>query len=93
MSVLIGNPANMNPVNMNPAYLKSESPTTAISSPLPSATECVDAWILIGGDRPDHETWQQLVLTLDWVYLQLLAMGTPENDIYYLVADIGEELS
>ena len=57
-------------------------------SPLASATECVDAWILIGGDRSDHAGWPQIAITLDWVYNILLEMGTPENDIHYLEPEI-----
>ncbi|TFH26983.1 MAG: hypothetical protein E4G98_06565 [Promethearchaeota archaeon] len=90
MSALIGDPANMNPAYKKPAYQNAESLSTSISSPLPSATECVDAWILIGGDRADHEAWPQILTTLNWVYLQLLAMGTPQDDIKYLVAEVAE---
>lgn len=53
--------------------------------------DCVDAWIIICGDRPDHELSSQIWLTSQWVYHMVQACGCPEEDIYYLVAeyDIG----
>ncbi|MFX0093031.1 MAG: C13 family peptidase [Candidatus Hodarchaeota archaeon] len=50
--------------------------------------ECADAWIIIGGDRSDHEAWDLVLLTTEWVYDVILACGYTDDDIYYLVPEI-----
>lgn len=47
--------------------------------------ECVDAWIIIGGDKSNHHGWDLVLLTLEWVYDQALACGNTDNEILMLV--------
>jgi len=47
--------------------------------------ECVDAWIIIGGDKSDHHAWDLVLLTLEWVYDQALACGNTDDEILMLV--------
>ncbi len=47
--------------------------------------ECIDAWIIIGGDRSDHEAWELVLLTCEWVYDQALACGNTADEILMLV--------
>ena len=55
-------------------------------NPSSSEIDCVDAWIIILGDRPDHDIAEELWLTSQWVYHMVHAIGTDYDDIYYLVA-------
>ncbi len=50
--------------------------------------ECVDAWIIIGGDKSNHHAWDLVLLTLEWVYDQALALGNNDNEILMLVPDV-----
>ncbi len=52
-----------------------------------SAYECVDAWIIVAGDRDDHDKWDLILLTTEWVYDRALDCGIHESNIYYLVPD------
>ena len=54
-----------------------------------SDTECVDAWIIIGGDKPDHEYSDLILLTTEWVYDRIKDCGLSDDDIYYLVPEYG----
>jgi hypothetical protein len=47
--------------------------------------ECVDAWIIIGGDKASHAEWDLVLLTLEWVYDQALACGNTDDEILMLV--------
>lgn len=47
--------------------------------------ECIDAWIIVGGDKSDHHAWDLVLLTLEWVYDQALACGNTEDEILMLV--------
>jgi len=47
--------------------------------------ECIDAWIIIGGDKSNHHGWDLVLLTLEWVYDQALACGNTDNEILMLV--------
>ena len=47
--------------------------------------ECIDAWIIVGGDKSDHDAWDLVLLTLEWVYDQALACGNTEDEILMLV--------
>jgi len=47
--------------------------------------ECVDAWIIIGGDKSNHHAWDLVLLTLEWVYDQALACGNTDDEILMLV--------
>jgi hypothetical protein len=47
--------------------------------------ECIDAWIIIGGDKPSHAEWDLVLLTLEWVYDQALACGNTADEILMLV--------
>ena len=49
--------------------------------------DCVDAWIIIGGDKSSHEYWELVLLTLEWVYDQALALGNNDNEILMLVPE------
>jgi len=56
--------------------------------PLNSQTnECVDAWIIIQGDRADHGEWQLLLSSTEFVYDTLLDCGVAEDNIHYLVSE------
>ncbi|KKN27978.1 hypothetical protein LCGC14_0859030 [marine sediment metagenome] len=50
--------------------------------------DCVDAWIIIGGDKSSHEYWELVLLTLEWVYDQALALGNNDNEILMLVPEV-----
>jgi len=50
--------------------------------------ECVDAWIIIGGDKSSHEYWELVLTTLEWVYDQALALGSNDDDILMLVPEV-----
>lgn len=50
--------------------------------------EYVDAWIIIGGDKASHEYWELVLLTLEWVYDQALALGSNDEDILMLVPEV-----
>ncbi len=50
--------------------------------------ECVDAWIIVGGDKASHEYWELVLLTLEWVYDQALALGSTDDDILMLVPEV-----
>ena len=47
--------------------------------------ECIDAWIIVGGDKSNHDHWNLVLLTLEWVYDQALACGNTEDEILMLV--------
>ncbi len=47
--------------------------------------ECIDAWIIIGGDKSDHHAWDLVLLTCEWVYDQALACGNTDDEILMLV--------
>ncbi len=47
--------------------------------------ECIDAWIIIGGDKSNHDAWDLVLLTCEWVYDQALACGNTEDEILMLV--------
>ncbi|MFW9877668.1 MAG: C13 family peptidase [Candidatus Thorarchaeota archaeon] len=47
--------------------------------------ECIDAWIIIGGDKSNHHAWDLVLLTLEWVYDQALAFGNTDDEILMLV--------
>ncbi len=53
--------------------------------------ECVDAWIIIQGDRADHGEWLLLLRSTEFVYDTLLDCGVDEDDIYYLVSEYANE--
>ncbi|TFG21267.1 MAG: hypothetical protein EU530_00535 [Promethearchaeota archaeon] len=55
--------------------------------PYIAENDCIDAWIIVCGDRSDHELSTQIWLTSQWVYHQVQACGIDEEDIYYIVAD------
>lgn len=50
-------------------------------------TSCVDAWVIIGGDKPSHGEAALILATTEFVYDTLLACGYTDEDIYYLVPD------
>jgi len=50
--------------------------------------ECIDAWIIIGGDKSSHEYWELVLLTLEWVYDQALTLGNTDDEILMLVPDV-----
>jgi len=52
--------------------------------------DCVDAWIIVGGDRSDHEASDLVLLTTEWVYDKVLTCGSSDDDIYYIVPEISE---
>ncbi|MHA1453100.1 MAG: Ig-like domain-containing protein [Promethearchaeota archaeon] len=58
-----------------------------LSSSAGEVYDCVDAWIIIAGDRDDHDKWNLILLTTEWVYDKVVDCGCLEEDIYYLVAD------
>ena len=47
--------------------------------------ECIDAWIIIGGDKSSHAEWELVLLTCEWVYDQALACGNTPDEILMLV--------
>ncbi|MHA1453099.1 MAG: C13 family peptidase [Promethearchaeota archaeon] len=53
--------------------------------------DCIDAWIIVCGDRSDHHLSSQIWLTSQWVYHQVQACGIDETDIYYIVADYDKD--
>ena len=53
--------------------------------------DCVDAWIIICGDRSDHHLSSQIWLTSQWVYHKVHECGCPYENIYYLVADYDKD--
>ncbi|GAG77156.1 unnamed protein product, partial [marine sediment metagenome] len=46
--------------------------------------ECIDAWIIIGGDKSNHHAWDLVLLTIEWVYDQALALGNTDDEILML---------
>ena len=76
-----------------PAYIPLSTNNTfslSVTDPSVSQNECVDAWIIILGDRSDHKDWQYLLRNTEFVYDRLLDCGVDETDIYYLVSEIAE---
>ncbi len=65
--------------------------SSVILSPSLAEEDCVDAWIIVCGDRSDHHLNAQIWLTSQWVYHQVQACGVDEADIYYIVADIAKD--
>jgi len=55
--------------------------------------DCVDAWIIIGGDRDDHDSAAYVRGMTDWVYDRVIDCGIEEDDIYYCCADINDEFT
>ena len=72
--------------NMN--YNQSDTNSDISVKASAAQYECVDAWIIIGGDKSNHHAWDLVLLTLEWVYDQALALGNNDNEILMLVPDV-----
>ena len=74
-------------VNSGRSMSYNQSGTTSDRSVKASAPQyqCVDAWIIIGGDKSNHHAWELVLLTLEWVYDQALAFGNTDDEILMLV--------
>ncbi|KKK64254.1 hypothetical protein LCGC14_2986080, partial [marine sediment metagenome] len=72
--------------NMNYSQFDTNSDISVKSSD--AQYECVDAWIIIGGDKASHEYWELVLTTLEWVYDQALALGSNDDDILMLVPEV-----
>ncbi|MFX1570920.1 MAG: C13 family peptidase [Promethearchaeota archaeon] len=71
---------------INSGVNMSYKPNSEISVQTGAAQyECIDAWIIIGGDKPSHAEWDLVLLTCEWVYDQALACGNTPDEIRMLV--------
>ncbi|MFX1293707.1 MAG: Ig-like domain-containing protein [Promethearchaeota archaeon] len=53
---------------------------------------CVDAWIIIVGDRSDHHLRPQIMLGAEHAYDILIDCGYTDENIYYLIPDLALSL-
>ena len=52
---------------VQPVFIQN-SDKSKLSSSSGENYDCVDAWIIIGGDKPNHSHWDLVLRSTEWVY-------------------------